>query len=469
MKQIAKAQKAWDVEKKQELVKLGESKKPYNEILQFLENEIATSKKMTNFDYQISCFKNDGIYQLYRAIEETIGASEIKDEKKPSDDGVNPINTVDIKLANGIRKKIPYGKIALPEMGKDAQITIGYDSDTKKLIVRGTCQFRYQHLIDTIIDRTKVLLNTDSIYKYQAFEINQAVNEGQPELLDLADLNKEVMILSEETEYALSPLTARIHYPDKCTKKGIPLKFGCILEGPYGTGKTLLAFKLAEQAIAKNWSFIYLKSPKLLAETLRMSKTLDKNGNGIIVFVEDIDQVTKGERTAALQDILNTLDGGDTKNMNVIALFTTNHLDQIEPTFLRGKRIGTIISLTYLDAKTAKKYVEHFCQGITLEGDFEKVYQHIENSNIAPAFMAEIIENVKSNLILRDDNTIKDSHFMVCINSYLKQVALSKTKDLSQTPEKLLAASMSAVLHDSRYYDTLKVKIHEQLVLDELV
>jgi hypothetical protein len=83
---------------------------------------------------------------------------------------------------------------------------------------------------------------------------------------------------------------------------------------------------LAKEAIKNSWSFIYLKSPKLLADTLRMSKTLDKNGNGIIVFVEDIDQVTRGDRDAALQDILNTLDGGDTKNMNVISLFTTNQL-----------------------------------------------------------------------------------------------------------------------------------------------
>ena len=58
-----------------------------------------------------------------------------------------------------------------------------------------------------------------------------------------------------------------------------------------------------------------------------------------------------------MQDILNTLDGGDTKQMNVISLFTTNHIELIEPTFLRGKRIGSIISLGFLDAKTAKKFV----------------------------------------------------------------------------------------------------------------
>ena len=53
------------------------------------------------------------------------------------------------------------------------------------------------------------------------------------------------------------------------------------------TGKTLLAFKLAEEANQNGWAAIYLKSPELLADTLRMAKTLDKNGHGIVVFTED--------------------------------------------------------------------------------------------------------------------------------------------------------------------------------------
>jgi len=53
------------------------------------------------------------------------------------------------------------------------------------------------------------------------------------------------------------------------------------------TGKSLLAFKLAKEAIDKGWSFIYLKDPTILAETLRLCQTLDKNGNGIILFLED--------------------------------------------------------------------------------------------------------------------------------------------------------------------------------------
>ena len=194
----------------------------------------------------------------------------------------------------------------------------------------------------------------------------------------------------------------------------------------------------------------------MLADTLRMAKTLDKNGNGILVFTEDIDQVTRGERTATLQDILNTLDGGDTKNMNVIALFTTNHLELIEPTFLRGKRIGTIISMGYLDSSTSEKYIASFCEGINLEGDFQPVYDLIGSSNIAPAFMAEIIENVKSTMVIRGDNTVSSHEFIGCVKSYLTQVELSKTKDTSLTKEKALANALKDVLHDTRYYTEVR-------------
>lgn len=348
-------------------------------------------------------------------------------------------------------------------MGENAEIRIQYDFRKKALYIRGKCQFKFNSLIDKIIDKTKFLLNTDSIYKNQTFEINATIDEGQPQLIDMSHINNEVMILSEKTNLALNPLYARILHAENCKKANVPIKYGAILSGPYGTGKTLLAFKLAKLGNENNFASIYLKSPELLADTLRMAKTLDNNGNGIIVFTEDIDQVTSGERNAALQDILNTLDGGDTKDMNVIALFTTNHLTSIDPTFLRGKRIGTIISMGYLDSFTAEQYVNSFCQGINLKGDMKPIYNKISENSIAPAFMAEIIENVKSTMVIRGDNTLHSFEFDSCIDSYLTQVALAQTKDNYVSNEQALSNSLKAVLHDSGYFEEVRDIVHDVL------
>ena len=219
--------------------------------------------------------------------------------------------------------------------------------------------------------------------------------------------------------------------------------------------KTLLAFKLATKAILNNWMFVYLKDPTLLAETVRLCKVIDNTGYGVIIFTEDVDQVTRGDRDAAMQDILNTLDGGDTKGMNVITLFTTNHIELIEPTFLRGKRIGSVISLGALDAETAEVFVkEAFKDGYTLKGDFTKVYQLIEEKNIVPAFMAEIVESVKGHMIFMDNSTeVLPEYIESSVNSYLRQVALSHKKDMNKKPEEIFVESLQQIIGKEKLED----------------
>lgn len=419
----------------------------YADCLDFVQNEIEQSKKMSKFCYKIPCFKNDGIYQLNQAISEIFGSVVSKEDDSPS--GNSNISTVDITLADGSRMKAPYGDIQLAGLGEDSLISINYDSVAHVLLVTGSCQFRFSSLIDDIVEVAKRNISTNSIYKGQALEITD-INE--PKILDLSSIDDQLMILSDQTEYDLRPIRARLLNPDKCVEKGIPLKFGALLEGGYGTGKTLLAFKLARQAVENGWIFIYLKDPTLLAESLRMSKIIDKSGHGALVFVEDIDQVTRGDRDSAMQDILNTLDGGDTKDMNVITLFTTNHINLIEPTFLRGKRIGTIISMGALDAKTAEVFIrESFKIGYyTIVDDLTEVCKLIEENNIAPAFMAEIIEKVKAMMVLDDQCEVKAEYIKFSVKSYLNQVKLSRTKDMSMTPEKRFVDSLREVLHANK-------------------
>ena len=60
---------------------------------------------MCTFDYSILCFKNDGVYQLNKAIEEIYGVSKGKTESTPSGEDTK-IQTVDVQLADGTRLKV---------------------------------------------------------------------------------------------------------------------------------------------------------------------------------------------------------------------------------------------------------------------------------------------------------------------------------------------------------------------------
>ncbi|UWG73487.1 MAG: Protein of unknown function (DUF815) [Bacteriophage sp.] len=452
---IAARVNKYEESQKQRIIEVCQSNMKYADVLGFIEGEIKQSKKMASFKYTLLCWKPDGVYQLNRAINEVSGSAVSKEDKSPS--GNSNIDTVDVILADGSRTKVPFGKISLEELGEDSEININYDNDRHLLLVKGQCQFKYQSLIDDIVERTKELLATESIYKNQALEIT---NLSEPKIMTLAGIDKQFMVLSKKTEFELQPLRSRILYPEKCIAKGIPLKYGCLLEGKYGTGKTLLAFKLAKDAVNNGWSFVYLKDPSLLAETLRMCKVVDRSGHGAIVFVEDIDQVTRGNRDSAMQDILNTLDGGDTKDMNVITLFTTNHIELIEPTFLRGKRIGSVITMDCLDAETAERFIrETFseAEGYSVDDDLSDVCNYIAKAQIAPAFMAEIVESTKSKLIFTEETHVTSFHIKTSVESYQRQVGLASKKAIIETPADKLAAGLIGLLGADKIETTLKM------------
>lgn len=452
---IAARVNKYEESQKQRIIEVCQSNMKYADVLGFIEGEIKQSKKMAAFKYTLLCWKPDGVYQLNRAINEVFGSAVSKEDKSPS--GNSNIDTVDVILADGSRTKVPFGKISLEELGEDSEININYDNDRHLLLVKGQCQFKYQSLIDDIVERTKELLATESIYKNQALEIT---NLSEPKIMTLAGIDKQFMVLSKKTEFELQPLRSRILYPEKCIAKGIPLKYGCLLEGKYGTGKTLLAFKLAKDAVNNGWSFVYLKDPSLLAETLRMCKVVDRSGHGVIVFVEDIDQVTRGNRDSAMQDILNTLDGGDTKDMNVITLFTTNHIELIEPTFLRGKRIGSVITMDCLDAETAERFIrETFseAEGYSVDDDLSDVCNYIAKAQIAPAFMAEIVESTKSKLIFTEETHVTSFHIKTSVESYQRQVGLASKKAVIETPADKLAAGLIGLLGADKIETTLKM------------
>lgn len=183
--------------------------------------------RMSRINHHFRCFKNDGIYQLNRAITDVFGAVVSNEEHGPSV-GEQTVNMVDVQLASGVRVKVPYGDIALDSLGEGSIISINYNNETHELLITGKCQQMHMPIIDRIVDQTKKYLATDSIYKGQGIEITD-INE--PQIMKLSKTDSQLMVLSKKTKYDLGPIYARILTPEKCIQKGIPLKYGTLFEG----------------------------------------------------------------------------------------------------------------------------------------------------------------------------------------------------------------------------------------------
>jgi transitional endoplasmic reticulum ATPase len=392
--------------------------KDLKDVISRIEAEITNSLQMVAFSYQFPCFVTDGAYAIHRSVQDILGY--MTQENGPSD---KPPVSIDVKFADGSRIKVPWGKLGLPGMGKDAYILMDYNHEDRILDVNGTCEKRFLKIMDRLMNKVGDVLETDSIYKGKAFKLG---SDFQPQFLDLSETESRPMYISTAVEFSLQPIISRIENSEICLQKGLDLKFGALLTGAYGSGKTLLAFKLALMAIENNWTFIYLTDPERVADLYDVAGQLSRNGNGVLLFVEDIDLIARGDRDMDMNQILNLLDGGDTKSMNIISIFTTNHLELIDPTFLRGKRIGSIISLTHLDEKTANLFIQGYLEG-AVEDDCSVAAKRVEELEIVPSFMAEILDRVKVNSIYTGKESASCQDILDSIDSYRTQMELART------------------------------------------
>ena len=413
-------------------VKLFEKRKQlkYADFLKWLQNEINESVRLVDLNYTVSGFLEDACYALSRSVDELHG---FVTQKNTGPSGDNPPKMIDVNFADGSRKKVPYGKIALPQLGQDAYIDMSYNSDTRTLHVKGVCEKRFQSLIDEVMTRTKFLVDYDSIYKSKAIKITHP--KQSPTFINVSGLDNKNIFLTSQAKSSTIPVEARIDNPDMCKERGLELKFGALLEGDFGTGKTLYAFKLAAKAIKNNWTFVYCPHPEHTLEVLKIVHSFSKNGRGVVLFIEDIDQILN-VRSGKTNEISLMLDGGETKDNNVIAVFTTNNIELIDPTFMRGKRIGSVIKFTHLDAVTAKEMIEtSFKDGdLRLSDDVSDAAKLVEEYEIVPAFLAEILDRVRANCIYKDTLEISCQDIIDSTESYAMQMKLSKARKTVSDP-----------------------------------
>lgn len=357
---------------------------------------------MTQIHVTIPVSPWDGAMALRKAIEENIGVV-IQQECFCGEPGCG-VHQMDVEVELGKTIQVPWGRFELPGMEK-AVIATGTKEEGGRTIFSCdvTCKRRYEPRVRRLLDKTREIATKESLHRGKAFSIAFHDEDGdvieipKPKFFEF--VNEQPIFSVDLTAAIERNIFVPIRHADDLLEMGESLKRGVLLAGYYGTGKTLLASYIARIATAAGWTFIYVKDSEELPEALRYAQQYQP----VVVFSEDVDRIAGLERTEGVNELLNQLDGIDSKTAKIMTILTSNHPERINAAMRRPGRIDLILEVLSPDAETVVRMIKHFANGNLDEAaDLTEVSQLLAGE--PPARIRETIGRAKLEALRRTGN-----------------------------------------------------------------
>jgi hypothetical protein len=335
----------------------------------------------------------------------------------------------------------PLGQFKLP--GCSEPITSMIHS-SMGFIIHGEIKKKDRHRVLEIATETRRILKHESIYRGKAIRLN-VDDEGAldtsnaPEFMNVSNTREADLLFDPEIMGQIKTnLLTPIQQTRLCRENNIPLKRGVLLEGPFGTGKTLTARLTAATCERHGWTFVLLTKVQGLKAALEFANRYAP----AVVFAEDIDRIIE-ERTESANDLVNTIDGVISKTAEIMTVLTTNHADKINPVMLRPGRLDAVISLRAPSVKTVEKLLR-FYAGTTLPHDepLDKVCK--EMAGQIPASIRECVERAKLGMVSREDTKLAQADLLTAALSMKAHLALLEGKK----PEISIGDKLATTLRD---------------------
>lgn len=166
-----------------------------------------------------------------------------------------------------------------------------------------------------------------------------------------------------------------------------------LFTGGYGNGKTEAAMILGDKAKEKGMCFFYCKDSNAFNYLLALAA---KNYSPCLIFMEDIDEIGSGdERNHEINELLNVLDGAETKNKDIKVLFTTNHHDAINPALRRPGRLDLIVRFENPTKESVAKIFKIYLGEIKGAENVDWYDVAIKAPDCSGAFIAEICKRAQ--------------------------------------------------------------------------
>ena len=419
------------------------AKMPMEKAIEALQRKIADEAQPFNLHEVIEAYPLDAAVAFVKAMQKLYGwASPVA---TPGFFGPKQPQMISVKTGHRDSDVIqcPVGAFKLPGVDRPVHTTIG---GTQSFIIHGTFRKGERHLLLELANETRRIVKEESIYRGKAIRLRVS-DYGEldlgtpPEFLDVGDTDEDALIFDEDIADQINVnILAPVKFTNACKRYKIPLKRGVLLEGPYGTGKSLTARMAANVCEKNGWTFILLDRVQGLRTALEFANRYAP----AMVFAEDIDRVAT-TRDESMNDLINTIDGVVSKKTQVMTILTTNHADQLNPVILRPGRLDAVISLRPPSDRAVQALLRKYA-GKLLPADASLEGAGKELAGQIPATIRECVDRATLSMVSRGDTKLSDKDLVVSAKTMKNHLALLNRKVAEETQAQKLANSLRNVI-----------------------
>lgn len=350
-------------------------------------------EEVVSVNAEIDVYPTDGAHALMLSLKRKFGWQRMV--ATPGFFGATPPMMLDVDVGpNGESIQVPWGRMEIP--GIDGFLQTGATTKDGRWIFQlgGQVKRKHEGKVKEIVDLVRQTAREESIYRSKAIRVTfesegpDGMPAPPPTFMDLSGDLELVFsddLMRQVSANLFTPIVAR----DAAKRAGVPTKRGVLLAGPYGTGKTQTAHVAAAKATNAGFTFIYLDNVAELGKAIRFASHYEP----AVIFAEDLDRAAEN-RDNTTNEIMNVIDGIESKNSEIFVVLTTNHVEKIHPAMLRPGRLDQVIYVNPPDAKAAEKLVRVYARHTLEEGaDLTEVGKAL--SGEIPAVIREVVESAK--------------------------------------------------------------------------
>ncbi|PIZ46016.1 cell division protein FtsH [candidate division WWE3 bacterium CG_4_10_14_0_2_um_filter_41_14] len=247
-----------------------------------------------------------------------------------------------------------------------------------------------------------------------------------------------------EAKKELEEVVDFLKQPEKYRKLGARIPKGVLLVGPAGTGKTLLARAVANEAGVPFLSMAGSEFMEMLvgvgASRVRDLFAQAKHSAPSLIFIDEIETIgrkrgrssmtSQGEQEQTLNQILVEMDGF-TPNDNVIVLAATNRPDLLDNALVRPGRFDRQVALSFPDKFGRKEIIAIHAHNkpLSAEVDIDRL------SQMTVGFSGADIENMLNESAILAASQDKSQIDMVDVNESISKVKLGRARNFLQSDE----------------------------------